>query len=179
MSNDATAVVLTPAILTAVPQSKGGTASPLFACALIANAPRLYCPSQIRLIWWFSHTRHASVPAMDALLWRSLGPFDCRHLYEDALHLPPGTGRRYRSSKYAPSRCANRGQVVLAGIAFMVLVLLAASSLNMIWACPPASPRLAVARRRFHKNAQRSASVGSRPQLVPPLTLVARAVHYG
>src|SRR6202044_3768974 len=44
MSNDATAVVLTPAILTAVRKAKVQPLPPLFACALIANAASFVLP---------------------------------------------------------------------------------------------------------------------------------------
>ena len=44
MSNDATAVVLTPAVFTAVRKSKAGPLPYLFACALIANAASFVLP---------------------------------------------------------------------------------------------------------------------------------------
>jgi arsenical pump membrane protein len=44
MSNDATAVVLTPAVFTAVRRSKGEPLPYLFACALIANAASFVLP---------------------------------------------------------------------------------------------------------------------------------------
>ena len=53
LSNDATAVVLTPAVLAVVRRAKVDPKPYLLACAFIANAASFVFPISIRPIWSF------------------------------------------------------------------------------------------------------------------------------
>ena len=126
MSNDATAVVLTPAILTAVRRAKAPALPYLFACALIANAASFVLPisnpanlvvfrgGMPSLGVWvgaFGVPSLASiVTTYFALRW--VFRKDLRGRIEDTTH-----GERLRPD----------GRLVLAGIVFIVVVLLTAS----------------------------------------------------
>jgi arsenical pump membrane protein len=53
LSNDATAVVLTPAVLAVIRRAKADPRPYLLARAFIANAASFVFPFLIRQIWWF------------------------------------------------------------------------------------------------------------------------------
>ena len=129
MSNDATAVVLTPAILTVVRKAKIQPLPYLFACALIANAASFVLP--------------ISNPANLVVFREGMPPLG-RWLL--AFGVPSGLSI---VATYAAMRLVFRkdliaqidetveakpltsnGKLVLAGLSLMIVVLLAASALN-------------------------------------------------
>jgi arsenical pump membrane protein len=129
MSNDATAVVLTPAILTAVRKSKVEPLPYLFVCAFIANAASFLLPisnpanlvvfdNQMptlgRWLLSFGVPSLLSIAATFAVL-RWLFRKDLRAAIEREVEAQP---------------LRNDGKLVLAGLAGMIVVLLAASSLG-------------------------------------------------
>src|ERR1700693_5951951 len=127
MSIDATAVVLTPAILAAVRKAKVAPLPYLFACAMIANAASFVLPisNPANLVVF-----HASMPPLGrwlsnfgipSLLSIFVTFFVMRVIFRADLrgptHLEEG------------SKVLNRdGKIVLGGLALMVPVLLAASA---------------------------------------------------
>ncbi len=144
MSNDATAVVLTPAILTAVRKAKVEPLPHLFACALIANAASFVLPISNPANLVVFHTgmppvqqwmRYFGVPSVLSIAATYI---TMRFIFRQ--ELAAVIDHEVRAE---PLR--NEGKVVLAGIAFMVLVLLAASSLNMDLGLPACLAALAVA----------------------------------
>ena len=129
MSNDATAVVLTPAILVAVRKAKVEPLRYLFACAFIANAASFVLPisnpanlvvfrSQMpplgRWLVWFGVPSVLSIAVTFAVI---------RWIYRKELC---GTMK----STVDPHPLDGHGKLVLCGLAAMVLVLLSASALN-------------------------------------------------
>jgi arsenical pump membrane protein len=144
MSNDATAVVLTPAILTAVRKARVEPLPHLFACALIANAASFVLPISNPANLVVFHTgmpplqqwmRHFGVPSVlsIAATYITMRFIFRRELAAVIDHEVPAEPLR------------NEGKLVLGGIAFMVLVLLAASSLKMDLGLPACLAALAVA----------------------------------
>ena len=141
MSNDATAVVLTPAILAAVRKAKVQPLPYLFVCALIANAASFLLPisnpanlvvfhdQMPRLARWllaFAVPCLLSVVATFVVL---------RWLFRDEL-------RATIEGEIEAKPLTHEGKLVLCGLAGMVAVLLTASSLGaMTWACRLAWPR--------------------------------------
>jgi arsenical pump membrane protein len=129
MSNDATAVVLTPAILAAIRKAKVAPLPYLFACAMIANAASFVLPisNPANLVVF-----HTSMPP----LGRWLMSFGLPSILSIAAtyavlrfvfrrELIGGTGQ----GDTAKPLSAN-GKIVLGGIASMVAVLLTASALD-------------------------------------------------
>jgi arsenical pump membrane protein len=129
MSNDATAVVLTPAILTAVRKAKVSPLPYLFVCALIANAASFVLPisNPANLVVF-----HTDMPP----LGRWLADFGVpsllsivatfvvmRLLFRDELC------KRIECEVEDTTLSAN-GKLVLAGLASMVAVLLTASAMK-------------------------------------------------
>jgi arsenical pump membrane protein len=129
LSNDATAVVLTPAILTAIRRAKVTPLPYLFACALIANAASFVLPisNPANLVvfhdgmpplgHWLQAFGVPSFLAIAATYWV------LRVLFRAELTgtIEPGT----------PEPLNANGKLVLAGLTFTVAVLLAASSLSL------------------------------------------------
>jgi arsenical pump membrane protein len=127
MSNDATAVVLTPAILTAVRKAKVPPLPYLFACALIANAASFVLPISNPANLVVFHTgmpplgrwlADFGVPSLLAivatfLVMRLLFREELCSVIDCELEEAPLTGN---------------GKLVLAGLALMVAVLLTASA---------------------------------------------------
>jgi arsenical pump membrane protein len=144
MSNDATAVVLTPAILTAVRKAKVEPLPHLFACALIANAASFVLPISNPANLVVFHTgmppvqqwlRYFGVPSVLSIAATYV---TMRFIFRQELaavidHEVPAEPLR------------NEGKLVLGGIAFMVLLLLAASSIKMDLGLPACLAALAVA----------------------------------
>jgi arsenical pump membrane protein len=143
MSNDATAVVLTPAILAAIRKAKVAPLPYLFACAMIANAASFVLPisNPANLVVF-----HASIPP----LWRWLSSFGLpsilsivatylvlRFVFRKELSGNSGEGGR------AKPLSAN-GKIVLGGIASMVAVLLTASALDRDLGLPTCLAALAI-----------------------------------
>jgi arsenical pump membrane protein len=143
MSNDATAVVLTPAILTAVRKAKVEPLPYLFACALIANAASFVLPisnpanlvvfhnGMPPLAHWLLYFGVPSVLAIltTYVVMRAIFREELRAAIDSEVNAEPLTGN---------------GKLVLAGLAVMVLVLLTASSLKKDLGLPTCLVALAV-----------------------------------
>jgi arsenical pump membrane protein len=143
MSNDATAVVLTPAILVAVRKAKVQPLPYLFACAFIANAASFVLPisnpanlvvfhGQMpplgRWLAWFGGPSVLSIAATFAVL---------RWIFRKQLRGTIEWEVDYHPFSY-------RGKLVLAGLAATAVVLLAASYLNWGFGLPILITALAV-----------------------------------
>lgn len=129
MSNDATAVVLTPAILTAVRKARVPPLPYLFVCALIANAASFVLPisNPANLVVF-----HAGMPPLGTWLadfgipsLLSIVVTFCvmRFLFREDLC------KRIDCDVEDVKLSAN-GKLVLAGLALMIAVLLTSSALN-------------------------------------------------
>jgi arsenical pump membrane protein len=143
MSNDATAVVLTPAILTATRKARIKPLPHLFACALIANAASFVLPisNPANLVVfrqgmpplgaWLADFAIPSILSITAtyLLMRLLFRADLTAPVETAI---------------APSPLTANGKLVLAGAALMVAALLVASALRHNLGLPTALAALAI-----------------------------------
>ncbi len=144
MSNDATAVVLTPAVLTAVRKSKAEPLPYLFACALIANAASFVLPISNPANLVVYRTRMPSLAhwmgafALPSLLSIVATYLVLRWYFRQELqgsvpngaHIEPLTGN---------------GKVVLAGILAVAAVLLVASAMNKDLGLPTCLSALAIA----------------------------------
>ena len=143
MSNDATAVVLTPAILTAVRKAKVEPLPYLFACALIANAASFVLPisnpanlvvfhnGMPPLAHWLLYFGVPSVLAIVTtyVVMRAIFREELRAAIDSEINAEPLTGN---------------GKLVLAGLAVMVFVLLTASSLKKDLGLPTCLAALAI-----------------------------------
>ena len=129
MSNDATAVVLTPAILTAVRKAKVEPVPYLFICALIANAASFVLPisNPANLVVF-----HSGMPPLPQWLLAfgvpsliSIGTTYAvmRLIFRKELAAAIDT-------KVEAEPLTGNGKLVLAGVALMVAILLTASSLK-------------------------------------------------
>jgi len=129
MSNDATAVVLTPAILTAVRKAKVSPLPYLFVCALIANAASFVLPisNPANLVVF-----HTGMPPLGTWLSDFGVPsllsivatfFVMRFLFREDL-------RNSIDREVEDAKLSGSGKLVLAGLALMILVLLLASALK-------------------------------------------------
>lgn len=129
MSNDATAVVLTPAILTAVRKAKVEPLPYLFVCALIANAASFVLPisNPANLVVF-----HQGMPPLGqwllafgvpSILSVSATYGVMRFLFRKAL-----ANSLESSIEAIPLR--SEGRLVLTGLALMIAVLLTASALK-------------------------------------------------
>jgi arsenical pump membrane protein len=129
MSNDATAVVLTPAILTAVRKAKVSPLPYLFVCALIANAASFVLPisNPANLVVF-----HVGMPP----LGRWLADFGVPSLLSIAVTFVV-MRLLFRKELCKTIECevenaklGANGKLVLAGLALMIAVLLAASAMK-------------------------------------------------
>jgi arsenical pump membrane protein len=127
MSNDATAVVLTPAILTAVRKAKVSPLPYLFVCALIANAASFVLPisNPANLVVF-----HTGMPPLGtwladfgipSLLSIVVTFFVMRFMFREDL-------RKTIDHKVDDVELSGNGKLVLAGLALMIAVLLTASA---------------------------------------------------
>jgi arsenical pump membrane protein len=127
MSNDATAVVLTPAILTAVRKAKVSPLPYLFVCALIANAASFVLPisNPANLVVF-----HTGMPPLGTWLADFGVPsllsivatfFVMRFLFREDLY-------KSIDCKVENAKLSGNGKLVLAGLALMIAVLLTASA---------------------------------------------------
>jgi arsenical pump membrane protein len=127
MSNDATAVVLTPAILTAVRKAKVSPLPYLFVCALIANAASFVLPisNPANLVVF-----HTGMPPLGtwladfgipSLLSIVVTFFVMRFLFRDDLC-------KSIDSEVDDVKLSANGKLVLIGLALMIAVLLTASA---------------------------------------------------
>jgi arsenical pump membrane protein len=153
MSNDATAVVLTPAILAAIRKAKVAPLPYLFACAMIANAASFVLPisNPANLVVF-----HASMPPLRRWLISFGVPsilsiaatyvvlrFVFRSELSDATE--EGDGAKPLSAKtLSPKALSMAGKIVLGGIASMVAVLLTASALDRDLGLPTCLAALAI-----------------------------------
>jgi arsenical pump membrane protein len=143
MSNDATAVVLTPAILTAVRKAKVQPLPYLFACALIANAAsfvlpisnpanlvvfRLGMPPLGRWLFYFGIPSILSIAATYVVM-RGVFKKDLAAQIEESVDAKPLTGN---------------GKMVLVGLGLVVAVLLTASALDKDLGLPTCLAALAI-----------------------------------
>jgi arsenical pump membrane protein len=143
MSNDATAVVLTPAILTAIRKAKVEPLPYLFACALIANAASFVLPisnpanlvvfhnGMPPLARWLLYFGVPSVLAIVTTyaIMRAIFRKELRAAIDSEVNAEPLT---------------TNGKLVMAGIAVMVFVLLTASSLKIDLGLPTCIAALVV-----------------------------------
>jgi arsenical pump membrane protein len=129
MSNDATAVVLTPAILTAVRRAKVSPLPYLFVCALIANAASFVLPISNPANLVVFHTgmpplgtwlADFGVPSLLSILVTFLV---MRFLFRAEL-------RKTIETEVDDAELTGNGKLVLAGLALMIAVLLTTSAFN-------------------------------------------------
>jgi arsenical pump membrane protein len=129
MSNDATAVVLTPAILTAVRKAKASPLPYLFVCALIANAASFVLPisNPANLVVF-----HTGMPPLvtwladfgiPSLLSIVVTFFVMRFMFRYDLN-------KSIDCEVEDTKLSGNGKLVLAGLAMMIAVLLTASALK-------------------------------------------------
>ena len=144
MSNDATAVVLTPAILAAVRKAKVQPLPYLFACALIANAASFVLPisNPANLVvfhdggmpplskWLLSFGVPSAVSIASTYVAMRL-------LFRKELHAE-------LKGQIEANPLKSEGKLVLTGLAVMVVVLLAASTLNRDLGLPTCLAALAI-----------------------------------
>jgi arsenical pump membrane protein len=144
MSNDATAVVLTPAILSAVRKAKVQPLPYLFACALIANAASFVLPISNPANLVVFHTgmpplaqwlaAFALPSALSILATYAVMRFLFRHDLSETI-----------SSTVDESPLTSSGKLVLAGLTLMVAVLLTASALKLDLGLPTCILALVIA----------------------------------
>lgn len=143
MSNDATAVVLTPAILAAVRKAKVGPLPYLFVCALIANAASFVLPisNPANLVVF-----HDGMPPLAHWLLAFGIPSLCsvlstyvvmRWIFREELGQSIG-------HTIEEKQLQGDGKLVLGGLAAMIAVLLTASSLGKDLGLPTCLAALAI-----------------------------------
>jgi arsenical pump membrane protein len=143
MSNDATAVVLTPAILTAVRQARVSPLPYLFVCGLIANAASFVLPISNPANLVVFHTgmpplgRWLADFGVPSLLSILVTFFVLRFLFRDELS-------QSIEREVDDAELSGNGKLVLAGLALMVAVLLAASALKQDLGLPTCLAALAI-----------------------------------
>jgi len=129
MSNDATAVVLTPAILTAVRKAKVTPLPYLFACALIANAASFVLPISNPANLVVFHTgmpplgtwlTDFGIPSLFSIIVTFLV---MRFMFRDDLC-------KSIDCEVEDTKLSGNGKLVLAGLALMIAVLMTASALK-------------------------------------------------
>jgi len=143
MSNDATAVVLTPAILTAVRKARVSPLPYLFVCALIANAASFVLPisNPANLVVF-----HTGMPP----LGRWLADFGVPSLLSIVFTFAVMRILfRHELCKdieceVEDARLTSNGKLVLAGLAMMIAVLLTASAMKKDLGLPTCVAALAI-----------------------------------
>lgn len=130
MSNDATAVVLTPAILTAIRKAKVEALPYLFVCALVANAASFVLPisNPANLVVF-----HADMPPLGQWL-ASFGLPSLISIASTYAIMRWIFRKQLRASidhSVVSEPLTGNGKLVLAALAAMVIVLLTASALKM------------------------------------------------
>ncbi|GGH10777.1 arsenic transporter [Silvibacterium dinghuense] len=143
MSNDATAVVLTPAILAAVRRAKAEPIPFLFACAMIANAASFVLPisNPANLVVF-----HSGMPSLGRWLMAFLVP-SLFSIAATFLLLRIYFRRELKASIEVLAekvQLSHNGRYVLYGLAFVVVVLLVASSLRLDLGLPTCLAALAI-----------------------------------
>jgi arsenical pump membrane protein len=143
MSNDATAVVLTPAILAAIRKAKVAPLPYLFACAMVANAASFVLPisNPANLVVF-----HVNMPplgrwlvafGLPSILSIAATYLVLRFVFRKELTDSTKEGE-------AANPLSTNGKVVLVGIAATVAVLLAASALDQDLGLPTCLAALAI-----------------------------------
>ena len=129
MSNDATAVVLTPAILTAIRKAKVSPLPYLFVCALIANAASFVLPISNPANLVVFHTgmpplgRWLASFGIPSLLSIAVTFIVLRFLFREELC-------KNIECDIDDAKLSGTGKLVLAGLALMIAVLLTASAMK-------------------------------------------------
>jgi arsenical pump membrane protein len=129
MSNDATAVVLTPAILMAVRKAKVAPLPYLFVCALVANAASFVLPISNPANLVVFHTgmpplgRWLAEFGVPSLLSIVVTFVVMRVLFRKELC-------KSIACEVEEAKLSGNGKLVLAGLALMIAVLLTASAMN-------------------------------------------------
>ncbi len=144
MSNDATAVVLTPAILTAVRKAKVEPLPYLFTCALIANAASFVLPisNPANLVVF-----HQGMPPLGQ--WLLAFGIPCllsivtTYLVMRVIFRKDLAARMEESVEAEPLKPS--GKLVLAGLALTIAVLLTASALKQDLGLPTCLAALVIA----------------------------------
>ena len=143
MSNDATAVVLTPAILTAVRKAKVSPLPYLFVCALIANAASFVLPISNPANLVVFHTgmpplgtwlADFGVPSLLSILVTFLV---IRILFRHELC-------KSIQCEVEDTKLSGNGKLVLTGLALMIAVLLTASAMKKDLGLPTCLAALAI-----------------------------------
>jgi arsenical pump membrane protein len=143
MSNDATAVVLTPAILAAVRKAKVSPLPYLFVCALIANAASFVLPISNPANLVVFHTGMPplgtwlagfGVPSLLSILATFLV---MRFLFRDELC-------KSIESEMEDAELSGSAKLVLAGLVLMIAVLLTASAMKQDLGLPTCVAALAI-----------------------------------
>lgn len=146
MSNDATAVVLTPAILTAVRKARVEPLPHLFACALIANAASFVLPisNPANLVVF-----HEGMPPLGRWLLAfgvpSLLSIASTYLVMRLLFRSELQGAiKGADDEGKQAKLTANGKIILGGLAFVIVVLLTASAFNKDLGLPTCLAALAV-----------------------------------
>jgi arsenical pump membrane protein len=143
MSNDATAVVLTPAILAAVRRARAEPLPYLFVCALIANAASFVLPisNPANLVVF-----HTGMPPLGQWLLSFAVPsiLSIASTYAVTRFIFRRQLRAAIECEVQAQPLKNDGKLVLAGLGGMVLVLLIASSLKLDLGLPTCLAALAI-----------------------------------
>jgi arsenical pump membrane protein len=143
MSNDATAVVLTPAILAAVRRARVAPLPYLFACAWIANAASFVLPisNPANLVVF-----HSGMPPLGEwlLVFSVPSVLSIAATYALTRFVFRRELRAVITGEDQPHPLKTSGKLVLAGLALMVVVLLVASYLNKDLGLPTCLAALAI-----------------------------------
>jgi arsenical pump membrane protein len=143
MSNDATAVVLTPAILAAIRKAKVAPLPYLFACAMIANAASFVLPISNPANLVVFHTNMPPLGrwlmsfALPSILSIATTYLVLRFVFRRELAGSSEEGERAKP-------LSTNGKIVLGSIASMVAVLLTASALGRDLGLPTCLAALAI-----------------------------------
>jgi arsenical pump membrane protein len=144
MSNDATAVVLTPAVFSAVRRSKAQPLPNLFACAFIANAASFVLPisNPANLVVFRTHmpplAHWIAAFGLPSILSIVSTYATLRWYFRRDLQCAIPTDRH-------PTRITGNGRLVLIGIILTAIVLLAASAMNQELGLPTCIAAIVVA----------------------------------
>ena len=143
MSNDATAVVLTPAVFAAVRKARVSPLPYLFACAMIANAASFVLPvsNPANLVVFRTHMpsllewlRSFAAPSLASIVVTYLV---LRWIFRNELREPVADAQQ-------KARLTTNGKLVLAGLLLVVAAMLTASALNKDLGLPTCAAALAV-----------------------------------
>ena len=183
LSNDATAVVLTPAVYAAIKKAKAKPTPHLFACAMVANAASFFLPIsnpanivlfQDHLPSLFLWIKAFFVPSMVA----TLITFGLLYLYFKKDLSEP---LEVSSSQAEENRLSACGKLCLVGMGVLVAVLLASSALQWKLGLPTfisatvLSLGIALKKQEWPKKMLKQVSIGVVP-LVAGLFVIVEAI---